>query len=118
MKTRPVFAVITALAFAGALVACSAGGGGGDGNGGGGGDSASNCENEIKNPKIKFEYYGLPKPPDAWKDPEVKRLGVTGVPTGVVYVNGIQAGRLEKAAWNAPEVELSKILNGGGTKGK
>ncbi|NYE18846.1 extracellular solute-binding protein [Microbacterium immunditiarum] len=51
MKTRPVFAVITALAFAGALVACSAGGGGGDNNGGGGGgDSASNCENEIKKP--------------------------------------------------------------------
>ncbi len=50
MKTRPVFAVITTLAFAGALVACSAGGGGGDSNGGGGGNSASNCENEIKNP--------------------------------------------------------------------
>jgi thiol-disulfide isomerase/thioredoxin len=76
-------------------------------------------ENEIKNPKIKFEYYGLPKPPDAWKDPEVKRLGVKGVPTGVVYVNGIQAGRIEGTAWNAPEVELNKILNGGGAaKGK
>ena len=39
--------------------------------------------------------------------------------TVINHVNGIQAGRLEKAAWNAPEVELSKILNGGGgAKGK
>lgn len=69
-------------------------------------------ENEIKNPKIKFEYYGIPRPPDGWKDPEVKRLGVKGIPTAVVYVNGVQAGRIEGTAWGAPEVELNKILNG------
>jgi thiol-disulfide isomerase/thioredoxin len=77
------------------------------------------AENEIKNPKIKFEYYGINKPPDGWKDPEVKRLGVKGIPTAVVYVNGVQAGRIEGTAWSAPEVELNKILNGSGAaKGK
>jgi thiol-disulfide isomerase/thioredoxin len=76
-------------------------------------------ENEVKNPKIKFEYYGIGKPPEGWKDPEVKRLGVKGIPTAVVYVNGIQAGRIEGTAWSAPEVELNKILNGGAAaKGK
>lgn len=45
MKTRKVFAALTALAFAGVLASCTGGGGGG-----GGGDSASNCENEIKKP--------------------------------------------------------------------
>ena len=76
-------------------------------------------ENEVKNPKLKFEYYGIGKPPDGWKDPEVKRLGVKGIPTAVVYVNGVQAGRIEGTAWNAPEMELNKILNGGAAaKGK
>ncbi len=76
-------------------------------------------ENEVKNPNIKFEYYGIDTPPDGWKDPEVKRLGVKGIPTGIVYINGLQAGRLESAAdWDAPEVALSKVINGGTGKGK
>ncbi len=70
-------------------------------------------ENEVRNPNIKFEYYGIDNPPDGWKDPEVKRLGVKGIPTAIVYVNGVQAGRIEGATdWDAPEVALSKVLNG------
>ena len=75
-------------------------------------------ENEVKNPNIKFEYYGIDSPPDGWKDPEVKRLGVKGIPTAIVYVNGVQAGRIEGEAWNTPEVALSKVINGSTGKGK
>ena len=75
-------------------------------------------ENEVRNPNIKFEYYGIDNPPDGWKDPEVKRLGVKGIPTAIVYVNGIQAGRIEGEAWNTPEVALSKVINGATGKGK
>lgn len=75
-------------------------------------------ENEVRNPNIKFEYYGIDNPPDGWKDPEVKRLGVTGIPTAIVYINGIQAGRIEGDAWNNPEVALSKVINGATGKGK
>jgi len=76
-------------------------------------------ENEVRNPNIKFEYYGIDNPPDGWKDPEVKRLGVKGIPTAIVYVNGIQAGRIEGAEdWNSPEVALSKVINGATGKGK
>lgn len=76
-------------------------------------------ENEVKNPNIKFEYYGIDTPPDGWKDPEVKRLGVKGIPTAIVYINGLQAGRLESAAdWDAPEVALSKVINAATGKGK
>jgi thiol-disulfide isomerase/thioredoxin len=75
-------------------------------------------ESQVKNPKIKFEYYGLGRPPDGWKDPEVKRLGVKGIPTAIVYVNGLEAGRIEAQAWAAPEVELNKIVNGPAAKGK
>lgn len=75
-------------------------------------------ENEVKNPNIKFEYYGIDAPPDGWKDPEVKRLGVKGIPTAIVYINGVQAGRIESEAWNNPEVALSKVINGATGKGK
>jgi thiol-disulfide isomerase/thioredoxin len=68
-------------------------------------------ENAVANPNVKFEYYGIPKPPDGWKDPEVKRLGVKGIPTAIVYVNGVQAGRIEGEAFNTPEVALSKIVS-------
>lgn len=75
-------------------------------------------ENEVRNPNIKFEYYGIDTPPDGWKDPEVKRLGVKGIPTAIVYINGIQAGRLEGTDWDKPEMALSKVINGGTGKGK
>ncbi|HEY2291347.1 MAG TPA: thioredoxin family protein [Thermoanaerobaculia bacterium] len=76
-------------------------------------------ENEVKNPNIKFEYYGIDFAPDGWKDPEVKRLGVKGIPTAIIYVNGVQAGRIEGATdWDAPEVALSKMINGATGKGK
>ena len=68
-------------------------------------------ENAVANPKVKFEYYGIAKPPDGWKDPEVKRLGVKGIPTAIVYVNGVQAGRIEGESFNTPEVALSKIVS-------
>jgi thiol-disulfide isomerase/thioredoxin len=69
-------------------------------------------ENAVGNPNVKFEYYGIASPPDGWKDPEVKRLGVTGIPTAIVYVNGIQAGRIEGNPWSSPEVALAKIVSG------
>ena len=69
-------------------------------------------EDELKGSKIHFEYFGLPKPPEAWKHPEVKRLGVKGVPTGIVYKNGKEIGRIVGEDWSAPEVQLNKIVWG------
>lgn len=64
-------------------------------------------EDDVKNPKIQFEYYGLPKD---FNDPEAKKLGIKSVPTGIIYVNGREAGRLTGTGWNAPELLLSKML--------
>jgi thiol-disulfide isomerase/thioredoxin len=77
-------------------------------------------EDELKNSKsgVKFEYFGLPRPPEAWQLPEVKKLNVKGVPTGIVYVNGREVGRIEGNGWNSPEVLLNKIVNGLAAKGK
>ena len=68
-------------------------------------------EDELKGSKIKFEYFGLPRPPQAWEHPEVKRLGVNGVPTGIVYVGGKEVGRIMGEGWSTPEVILNKILH-------
>lgn len=69
-------------------------------------------EDELKGSKIKFEYFGLPRPPEGWNHPEVKRLSVKEVPIGIVYVNGKEVGRITGQGWNAPEVLLSRIVNG------
>jgi thiol-disulfide isomerase/thioredoxin len=68
-------------------------------------------ESEAKNPNLKFEYYGVGNPPEGWKDPEVKRLGITGIPTAIIYENGLQSGRIEGEPWDAPEVALVKALS-------
>ena len=77
-------------------------------------------EDELKasKSKVKFEYLGLPRPPAAWQNPEVKKLNVKGVPTGIVYVNGREVGRIEGNGWNTPEVLLNKIVNSLAAKGK
>jgi thiol-disulfide isomerase/thioredoxin len=59
--------------------------------------------------KIHFEYYGLPHD-DFNKDAEARRLKIRSVPTGVVYVNGQETGRLQANDWTAPETSLSKLL--------
>jgi len=75
-------------------------------------------EDELKGSLVKFEYFGLPRPPEAWQVPEVQRLKVGGVPTGIIYIGGKEIGRITGDGWNAPEVLLNKIVNGPATKGK
>jgi hypothetical protein len=64
-------------------------------------------EDELKGSKVKFEYFGLPHD---MNDPEAKRLKVSGVPTGIVYVNGKEAGRITGNSWSTPETSLNTIL--------
>lgn len=64
-------------------------------------------EDELKNPKFKFEYLGLPRD---FNNPEAKRLKINTVPTGVIYVNGKEVGRIAGTGWDAPEVLLNRIV--------
>ncbi|MEA2694864.1 MAG: hypothetical protein QOJ16_4251 [Acidobacteriota bacterium] len=70
-------------------------------------------EDELKGSKIKFEYFGLPKTGMA-NVPEAKKFGINGVPTGIVFVKGKEAGRLTGNAWSSPETSLATILTGAG----
>jgi thiol-disulfide isomerase/thioredoxin len=76
-------------------------------------------EDQLKGSQVKFEYVGLKKPPEGWNDPEVKKLNVKGVPTGIVYSNGKEIGRIIGENWDAPEIQLNKIVAGqAAAKGK
>ncbi|HZF08821.1 MAG TPA: thioredoxin family protein [Thermoanaerobaculia bacterium] len=68
-------------------------------------------EDELKGSKIKFEYFGLPKS-GMTNVPEAKKFGINSVPTGIVFVNGKEAGRLTGNAWGSPETSLATIVNG------
>jgi thiol-disulfide isomerase/thioredoxin len=76
-------------------------------------------EDQLKGSQVKFEYVGLKKPPEGWNDPEVKKLNVKGVPTGIVYVQGKEIGRITGDSWEAPEIQLNKLVAGqAASKGK
>ena len=76
-------------------------------------------EDEVKGSKIQFEYFGLPRPPAAWQDPEAQRLQVRGVPTAVIYNSkGQEIGRLVDNDWLSPEAALNRVLGGGGKAGR
>jgi thiol-disulfide isomerase/thioredoxin len=66
-------------------------------------------EDQVQNPKIRFEYFGLPKD---FNDPEAKKAGIHSVPTGIVYINGKETGRITGEGWTSPEVLLDKIVTG------
>ncbi|MHC5009770.1 MAG: thioredoxin domain-containing protein [Planctomycetota bacterium] len=59
---------------------------------------------------VKFSYYGLPKPPAAWQEPEYVRAGIQRLPTAVVTVNGRTIGQITGNQWNNPERSLALLL--------
>jgi thiol-disulfide isomerase/thioredoxin len=62
---------------------------------------------------IRFEFYGLPVPFD--NEPEAKRLGINGVPTGVVYRGNRELGRIAGNEFTIPELALKRILDSAGS---
>ncbi len=73
-------------------------------------------ERELKGSSIAVEYFGLPRPPEAWSSPEAQRLQVNSVPMAVVSIDGVEAGRILSSAWDAPEVLLARIVGLAGTR--
>lgn len=67
-------------------------------------------EEELKGSPFQFEYYGLPQ--RFANEPEAKKYRVDGVPTGIVFVDGKEVGRISRADWESPETRLNSILNG------
>jgi thiol-disulfide isomerase/thioredoxin len=64
----------------------------------------------LKGAHIRFEYFGLPT--GFGKEPTAQQIGIKAVPTGIVYSNGKEIGRITNNGWLAPETTLVAILNG------
>ena len=65
---------------------------------------------------VQFEYYGLPT--GFGNEPEAKRMGITAVPTGVVFRDGKEIGRVDGHEWGIPELALKKVLDGAAKKSR
>ncbi len=63
---------------------------------------------QLDGSKVKVEFYGLPR--HISDDPRAKRFGVKSVPTGIVYVDGKEKGRITGNGWRSPERALSDLL--------
>lgn len=57
---------------------------------------------------LKIRYYGLPQ--SMGDDPVTERLGLTGVPTGIVYRDGEEVGRTIGRSFERPETALVAAL--------
>ncbi len=59
---------------------------------------------------IRFEFYGLPR--QIRDDPEANRDDIRQVPTGVVYADDREIGRINGVEWRSPEAALTALLSG------
>ncbi|MFN7943199.1 MAG: thioredoxin family protein [Thermoanaerobaculia bacterium] len=57
---------------------------------------------------IQFEFYGLPSPLN--QDPEAVKNDIQGVPTGIVYIDGKEVGRIPNSEWANPEIGLEHVI--------
>jgi thiol-disulfide isomerase/thioredoxin len=64
-------------------------------------------DQELQGSKVRFEYYGIPRDYD---DPEVKKLGITNLPTGIVYVGGQELQRIVGYSWRFPDMSLHNLV--------
>jgi len=71
---------------------------------------AIRLEQLLKGSRIHFEYFGLPR--NFGSDPAAVKNNIKTVPTGIVYLNGKEIGRINNTAWLAPETTLVAILSG------
>ena len=65
----------------------------------------------LEGSKITFDFYGLP--PGIGGDKEAGRMGIEAVPTGVVFVDGKEAGRISGNGWRVPELAINNLLVNG-----
>ncbi len=63
---------------------------------------------QLEGTKISFDFYGLPR--GITSDPEASRVDIHAVPTGVIYLEGEEIGRIEGAGWRVPELAINNLL--------
>jgi thiol-disulfide isomerase/thioredoxin len=66
---------------------------------------------QLDGSNISFDFYGLPRGISG--DPEAGKLGISSVPTGVVFIDGKEAGRISGNDWRVPELAINSLLVNG-----
>jgi thiol-disulfide isomerase/thioredoxin len=67
---------------------------------------------ELEGSRVRLSFYGLPRGPGFSADPEVKKLDIDSVPTGVVFVDGREVGRISGSGWKIPELAIKNAIQG------
>jgi thiol-disulfide isomerase/thioredoxin len=65
---------------------------------------------ELAGSKVKIDFYGLPH--GFTNDATAQRYNVKSVPTGIVYKDGKEVGRISADGWALPEGFLLKLVKG------
>lgn len=65
---------------------------------------------ELADSTIELSFYGLPQGPGFSADPEVKKHDIESVPTGVVFVDGREVGRISGTGWKIPELAIKNAI--------
>lgn len=63
---------------------------------------------DLQSAKVGIDFYGLPR--DFDQDQITRTMNIRSVPTGVVLIDGKEAGRIQGEDWRAPERAIQKIL--------
>lgn len=63
---------------------------------------------QLAGSNINFDFYGLPR--GITSDPEATRVDIHAVPTGVIYLDGKEIGRIEGSGWKVPELAINNLL--------
>lgn len=69
-------------------------------------------EQALEKTKIKFQYYGLPKPPAMYRDPEVRAHRIRKLPSAVIYKDGKKKELIASSRWSKPAAQLARVLLG------
>jgi thiol-disulfide isomerase/thioredoxin len=62
----------------------------------------------LEDSVVEFDYYGVP---DSYKDPLMEERDISGVPTGIVYVDGKEVGRIVGGEWKIPELAIKNTIS-------
>ncbi|HRC84352.1 MAG TPA: thioredoxin family protein [Thermoanaerobaculia bacterium] len=73
---------------------------------------AIKLQDQLGSSKIRFEYFGLDRGPEGFKVPEAVKMEVKGVPTGIVFVDGKEVGRIVGNDWINLETNIAKMVLG------
>lgn len=72
--------------------------------------NALRVASELKESGVTFLFYGLPPPPDAWKNARFLETKIKALPTALVFVDDKVAGRISPNEWKNFEVSLRKLV--------